>query len=356
VAAREHVAFVPALERVLGEHFQDAAVNRQLTAVGILRQVVSQPQLLAGLVDRVELVRCRLVGTENPERRHVPVHDVAQEVAQRPCVLGGHLPRLLDVDGVVAEIRQAKRLADQPAVDVGVRAHAARPFRRQGLQLRDQSPVGVEQLVGSIATQPAFELCEMGRVLAQPGQRHLVGAPEALHLVTVDLLRAGPALGCAQHDHRPGGAAGRAARPRLFLDPADLEDAVLQGGGHRLVHALGIVAFHEMGRPSVALEQARELLARNPREHRRVVDLVAVEVKDRQDRAVADRVQELVGVPRGRQRSGLRFPVSHHHRDQQIRVVEGGAEGVGDAVAQLAALVDGARSLGRAVATDAARE
>src|SRR5207253_7812218 len=92
------------------------------------------------------------------------------------------------------------------------------------------------------------------------------------------------------------------------------------------------------------------------RKQRGVVDLVAVEVQDRQDRAVADGIQELVGMPRGGERSRLRFAIAHRHCDQQIGIVEGGAEGVRDAVAELAAFVDGARSLGRAVAADAAGE
>ena len=61
-------------------------------------------------------------------------------------------------------------------------------------------------------------------------------------------------------------------------------------------------------------------------------------------------------MPGRGERPGLRFAVTHHYRDEQIRIVEGGAEGMGDAVAQLTAFVDGARRLGRAVAADAARE
>src|SRR5207245_8986672 len=96
----------------------------------------------------------------------------------------------------------------------------------------------------------------MGWVLAQPGQRHLVGAPEALHLVTVDLLRAGPALGCAQHDHRPVGAAGRAGRPRLLLDAAGLEGAVLPGGGDGVVDELAAVVCLDVGRWSRDMAEA----------------------------------------------------------------------------------------------------
>ena len=63
-------------------------------------------------------------------------------------------------------------------------------------------------------------------------------------------------------------------------------------------------------------------------------------MQDRQHGAVTDRIQELVRVPRRRERSRFRFTVAHRHRDQQIRVVEGRAERVRNAVAELAALVD----------------
>ena len=111
-----------------------------------------------------------------------------------------------------------------------------------------------------------------------------------------------------------------------------------------------------MRRPAVTLEQVLQLLMRDPRQQCGVVNLIAVEMQNRQDRAVADGVQELVGMPGGGQRAGLRFAVAHHHRHQQVRIVEGGAEGVRDTVTQLSPLVDRTRGLRRAVAADAAGE
>ena len=60
-------------------------------------------------------------------------------------------------------------------------------------------------------------------------------------------------------------------------------------------------------------------------------DLVAVEVQDRQDRPVGRRVQELVGMPARRQRSGLRLAVADDAGDDQVGIVEGGAVGVREA-------------------------
>src|SRR5579862_4348176 len=79
-------------------------------------------------------------------------------------------------------------------------------------------------------------------------------------------------------------------------------------------------------------------------------------MQDRQHGAVVPRVQELVAVPARRQWPSLRFTVSDHARDDQLRVVEGCAERVGEAVPELAALVDRARRLGRNVAWNAAGE
>jgi hypothetical protein len=95
---------------------------------------------------------------------------------------------------------------------------------------------------------------------------------------------------------------------------------------------------------------------RDAREDCRVVDLVAVELKDRQDCAVAHGAQELVGVPGGGERAGLRLAIAHHDRDQEVWVVKGGAEGVGKRVSELAALVNRARGFWGTVAANAAGE
>jgi hypothetical protein len=122
------------------------------------------------------------------------------------------------------------------------------------------------------------------------------------------------------------------------------------------MHAVVLGALDEAGRPAVAAEQAFELLARDARQDRGVVDLVPVQVEDRQDRPVAHRVQELVDVPGRRQRTGFRFAVADRGRDDEVRVVERRSAGVGQHVAQLAPFVDRSGGFRRAVAPDAARE
>src|SRR5215472_18795128 len=50
-------------------------------------------------------------------------------------------------------------------------------------------------------------------------------------------------------------------------------------------------------------------------------------------------------MPGGGQRPGLRLAVAHHAGNDELWVVEGGAIGVREAVAELASLVNGARRL-----------
>ena len=83
---------------------------------------------------------------------------------------------------------------------------------------------------------------------------------------------------------------------------------------------------------------------------RRIGDLVSVQVKYGQHRAVANWIEKLVGVPGSRQRPGFRLTIADHHTHDQVRIVERRSECMRDAVAELAALVDRSRNLRRAVA------
>ena len=77
-------------------------------------------------------------------------------------------------------------------------------------------------------------------------------------------------------------------------------------------------------------------------------------MQDGQHGAIGRRIEKLVRVPGGRQRPCFRLAVANDAGDQQVRVVEGGAEGVEQAIAKLAAFVDRAGRLGCGVAGDAA--
>ena len=59
-------------------------------------------------------------------------------------------------------------------------------------------------------------------------------------------------------------------------------------------------------------------------------------------------------MPAGGEGTGLRLAVAHHTEDLQARVIEGGAVGVRQGIAQLTTFVDRPRRLGCVVARDAA--
>jgi hypothetical protein len=141
--------------------------------------------------------------------------------------------------------------------------------------------------------------------------------------------------------------------------PLDLGDAVedlVEGGGERAVYGDRVVASDEVRLIPVAPHEVGEFVLGHARQQCRVADLVAVEVEDRQHRAVGGRVEELVAVPGGGQRTGLGLAVTDHAGDHQVRVVERRPVGVGHRVPQLAALVDRPGRLRRDVAGHAAGE
>src|SRR5215469_8130786 len=75
-------------------------------------------------------------------------------------------------------------------------------------------------------------------------------------------------------------------------------------------------------------------------------------MQDWQDSAVANGIQELVNVPGSSQGCGFRLTVPDDSRNDQVWIIEGGATGMGEHVAQLAAFVNRPRRFRRAVASN----
>ncbi len=141
-------------------------------------------------------------------RRKAPEH--ARRLAR------GRAGQRVPPDGVVAEVGQLEVAQQQPAVGVRVRAHPPLAGRRERGQLVTAARRRlVEQLLGTVGAQPRLELGQVLGLVADVGQRHLVGAERALGGEPVDDLGTGPALRRAQHDHRP-------ARPRRDRPPRGL--------------------------------------------------------------------------------------------------------------------------------------
>ena len=146
----------------------------------------------------------------------------------------------------------------------------------------------------------------------------------------VDLLRPGPALGRAQHDHRPARAARRRRRRGRARWIAAISSSTSSSVAAIAWCIVGrVVALDEVRLVAVAAQQARQLLLRDAREDGGVGDLVAVEVQDRQHRAVVGRVRGTCWSASW-PRAGRSPPRRRRRRSAttQVGVVEGRAVGV----------------------------
>jgi len=186
---------------------------------------------------------------------------------------------------------------------VRIRAHPSFPTRRQLGEIADERAGLVEELLGAVALEPRLEQREVLRVVAYAGQWDLVRPPGPFDRNAVDLLRACPAFRRPQDDHRPRGAAVGTARSRRILESGDVVERLVERPRERAVHLRRIVAGDEERPPAVALKERGELGLGDSREHRRVGDLVAVQMEDGQHRAVMTRAQELGSVPTRRERA-----------------------------------------------------
>ena len=357
VPSGEQVPLEPALALVLAQHLHDAASSRQVL---IDRPDLGIPLLVGVLVHvRGEPVGCRLIGPENAEVLLVVPDDVSQPGSENARRFRRGLPRRGDLDRVVAEVRKAQFATQQAAVGVRCCAHPKLAVRCQLGDLRHRSAGVVEQLLRVVRAQPVLKDARVLRGVPRVGQRHLVSAPGVLDRLAVDHGGTGPALRRAQDDHRPARPLG-VARGRPGLDAGDLVQHRVERLRHPLVHQERVLAVEatgdDVGRVAIAAHEVEQLALRDPGEDRRVGDLVTVQVQDRQHHAILQRIDELVRVPARRERSGLRLAVSDHRRNEQVGVVERGAVGVTERVAELAALVDRAGRLRRGVTRDATGE
>ena len=353
MAAGQEIALEPALALVLAQHLHHPPVGGEVV---VPREGLRGPGAVGDLERVLPAIRVVLVRAEEPEVSglHVELHRVPEEPAHDPGRLGHEGARCLHRHGVVAEIRQAQVPEEQPAVGVRAGAHAAGAAGGQVGQLGPEAAAVVEELPRLVALHPLLEKGHVGRVLVHLSHRYLVRAPVVLGALAVDLLRARPALGRAQHDHGPAGTPRETVSLRVGLDLLDLRDHRVERGRHLLVHLTGLVPFDEMGGIAVPAEEVIQLLVADPGQDAGIGDLVAVQVEDRQHHPVGHRVQEFVGVPARRQRPRLRLAVAHDTGDDQVGVVESRPVRVRDGVSQLTPLVNRAGSLRGHVARNAA--
>jgi hypothetical protein len=185
-------------------------------------------------------------------------------------------------------------------------------------------------------------------------ERHLVRPERAFHFQAIHFLRPRPAFRRLEDNHRPARTRGVFFVPRIRLNSPNVLNGLFQGRGHEFVHLFRLVAFHKVRRPAAAAKKLFQFIRLNARQDGRVGNFVAIEMQNRQHRAVSDRIEKFVGLPRGRQRAGFRFAVADNAGDDQIRIVKRRAESVRQRIAQFAAFVNRTRSRRRHMAGNSA--
>ena len=252
VATGEEVALHHSHQGVLAEHLHHPATAGQLTAIGIFREQLFHPHLLALLIDRLQAVGGGFIGAEHPQRIRIPLDQIPQQGPKGGSVLRLTLTRLLHHHRIGLRGRKAQPSPQQAAIGVGAGAHPQGSLGREGPQLRHQAAVGIKQLLGAVAAQPGLQQGQLLRVGVGSRQGHLVGAPKTFELVAVELGGARPALGGAQHQHRPGRPHRLAAGAAAGLDGADSLQGRIHRRGHGAVHRHRLVALHKQRLPAVA--------------------------------------------------------------------------------------------------------
>ena len=107
------------------------------------------------------------------------------------------------------------------------------------------------------------------------------------------------------------------------------------------MHLHRIVAFNEDRLPSIAVEQACNLLMCDMRQYSRIADLIFVEMKYRKYSAVIGCIQELIGMPCSSQRSRLSLTVTDNNGSDKIRIVKYGTKCMSYGITELTTLIYG---------------
>ena len=175
-------------------------------------------------------------------------------------------------------------------------------LRRQRGKFRHERARLVEQLLGPVAPQPVLEEREVLRVRRGPRPSG-PGASGRCPRSGGRRPPSGRSSPSASEGRSSARSAGRSRRPsrasRWIVAISSMTWSIVRAIAWCI--SAGSSPSTKYGRVAVALEQRDELVVRDPREDRRVGDLVAVQVEDRQDGAVVHRVEELVGVPARRE-------------------------------------------------------
>ena len=143
MTAGQQISFEPALALMLAQHFQHAAIGRDVIVAG---NDFGRRTAVRHLEGGSPAIRGRFVRAKDAEGARIPSDHVADQLALDAGGFGVHCAGLRHLHRVVAEIRQAQIAQEQAAVGVGIGAHPALALRSEVGKFGMQFAGFVEQL------------------------------------------------------------------------------------------------------------------------------------------------------------------------------------------------------------------
>ncbi len=192
-------------------------------------------------------------------------------------------------------------------------------------------------------------------ILTDRCQRDLVRAECAFDGDAIHFLGAGPSLGRAKDNHGPDGLFLEAVLASLLLNSTNLVIAIFKRLSEELMDDFGIIALDKVGVVATAYIKSLQVCVAGASLGGWPRDFVSIEMKDRQDGTVSDRIDEVDRLPASFQWTGLGLAISDNAGHNQVWIVEGRAECMNQRIAKLSAFVHGIRHVRAAVAGHATR-
>ena len=191
-----------------------------------------------------------------------------------------------------------------------ISADPAVASRRELRQIRNQLATTIEQLFRFITAHPFFQQPEVLRVFSHRREGNLVCPERSLDRDAVHHLWPRPSFWRSQNNHGPYRPTRKTSAARLALNLVDLIVRFVQRRRELLMNFGRIVTGNQERRVPMPVEQADQFIFRNSRVDSRAGDLIAVQMQDWKDCAIADGIQKLVTFPAAFQRARFRLPIS----------------------------------------------
>ena len=98
----------------------------------------------------------------------------------------------------------------------------------------------------------------------------------------------------------------------VILNLLDFSEHGVQSRRHEMMHRFRFGSFHETRLIAITLKEIGQFFFTESSENRWIVDFVTVDMENRQDSSIANRIEKLVGMPARSQWPGFRFAITHH--------------------------------------------